>query len=307
MYKIHQKGLPMQQLIDLLNSIKLPIEIPLLLHSPVVHFAIAIPVIALLLEITNIFIKRRCVGVISSLLLLLAVIVYFAAFFTGKTDGSEAKSLLSADGKEELEAHKLLGTYLVLGVSVLFILKLIFAAMSSRAAKIIFTLILAAFVGFALKQGKDGGELVFKYGANVQAVSAMDDKIMELEEELDSCKNELETCKTKKQEPTVVTPQATQSSAPQTSSSSEEAASSEASQESEEEVEVSVSSITTTSQESSQEVSSSSNSEATIQEEVLEQIKGAASGAAQKVENAIHQKSEETHAPSTEEPQTPHE
>ena len=186
----------MQELIALLDGIKLPFEIPLLLHPVAVHFAIALPIVALLLEVSNIFVKRKCVGVISSLLLLLAALVYIAAFFTGKTDGSEAYSLLSAEGKAALKEHKMLGIYLVYGAGAIFVLKLIFAAISSRVAKLIFTILLAVFVGFALKQGKAGGELVYKYGANVQAVSNLDDKVMELEDELDSCKAKLNKAKT---------------------------------------------------------------------------------------------------------------
>ena len=180
------------ELVQLLDSIKLPFELPLLLHPPIVHFAIAIPIVVLLLEFSNLFVKRKCVGVISSLLLLLATLIYFAAFFAGKTDGSEAYSLLSSDGQKELKAHKLLGIYLVYGISALFLIKLIFAAINNRIAKIFFVILLAVFVGFTLKQGKDGGELVYEYGANVKAVSTMDDKIMELEDKLDSCKSELE-------------------------------------------------------------------------------------------------------------------
>ncbi len=185
----------MDQLVHLLDGIKLPFELPLLLHPPLVHFAIAIPVIALLLEISNIFLKRRCIGVISSLLLLLAVFVYLGAFFAGKTDGSEAYSLLSQAGQEELKEHKTFGIYLVYGIGIVFILKLIFASINKTLAKAFFALILAIFVALVLKQGKDGGELVYKYGANVAPVSAMDDKIMDLEDEVDTLKSELEKCK----------------------------------------------------------------------------------------------------------------
>lgn len=185
----------MNQLIALLDGIKLPIDIPLLMHPPIVHFAIAIPLIALLLEISNVFLKRRCIGVISSLLLLLGVVVYFAAFFSGKTDGKEAYALLSQAGQEELKEHKTLGIYLVYGMGIVFVLKLIFASINKTLAKAIFALILAIFVALVLKQGKDGGELVYKYGANVAPVSAMDDKIMDLEDEVDTLKSELEKCK----------------------------------------------------------------------------------------------------------------
>ncbi len=186
----------MDQLVHLLDGIKLPFELPLLLHPPLVHFAIALPVIALLLEISNIFLKRRCIGVISSLLLLLAVFVYLGAFFAGKTDGSEAYALLSQAGQEELKEHKTFGIYLVYGIALVFILKLIFASINKTLAKAFFALILAIFVALVFKQGKDGGELVYKYGANVAPVSAMDDKIMDLEDEVDTLKSDLEKCKT---------------------------------------------------------------------------------------------------------------
>ena len=185
----------MNQLTAILDGIKLPIDLPLLMHPPIVHFAIAIPLIALLLEISNVFLKRRCIGVLSSVLLLFGVIVYFAAFFSGKTDGKEAYALLSHAGQEELKEHKTLGIYLVYGMGIVFILKLIFASINKTLAKAIFALILAIFVALVLKQGKDGGELVYKYGANVAPISTMDDQIMDLEDEIDSLKSELDKCK----------------------------------------------------------------------------------------------------------------
>ena len=206
----------MNQLIALLDGIKLPIDIPLLMHPPIVHFAIAIPLIALLLEISNVFLKRRCIGVISSLLLLLGVVVYFAAFFSGKTDGKEAYALLSQAGQEELKEHKTLGIYLVYGMGIVFVLKLIFASINKTLAKAIFALILAIFVALVLKQGKDGGELVYKYGANVAPVSALDDKIMDLEDEVDTLKSELEKCKSAaKPAAAAPTPAKTESAEPQ--------------------------------------------------------------------------------------------
>ena len=184
----------MDALVQLLDGLKLPFAIPLLAHPPLVHFAVALPIIALLLEIVNLFIRRKCVGVTSAFLLLLATGVYVAAFFAGKHDGSEAYALLDAAGKAELKEHKLLGIYLVYGIGLVFILKLIFASFSSRIAKLLFVLILATFVGFVLKQGKDGGELVYKYGANVAKVSQMDDEIMDLEDKVDSCNTTLQQC-----------------------------------------------------------------------------------------------------------------
>ena len=282
----------MQELIALLDGIKLPVEIPLLLHPAVVHFAIALPVVALLLEVSNIFIKRKCVGVISSMLLFLAAIVYIAAFFTGKTDGSEAYSLLSSEGKEELKEHKILGIYLVYGIGAIFVLKLIFAAISSRVAKLIFTILLAVFVGFALKQGKDGGELVYKYGANVKALSSMDDKVMELEDALDSCKEKLK----KHQNTPAQQPQTNQSNeaTPNTSTQSTEQTASSSTETKE--------SSSTTSQAVESNESQEITIPTTIQEKAkaaLEQIKGKAEEAVETLKSSAEQVKHETSMPQT--------
>ncbi len=257
----------MDQLVHLLDSLKLPFEVPILMHPISVHFAIAIPVIVMLIEIVNLFIKRKCLGVISSLLLLLAVGIYIGAFFTGKADGSETAALLSPDGKELLKQHKMLGIYLVYAMGALFILRLIVAAFQGILSKLFFIIVLAIFMGFMFKQGKMGGELVYTYGANVKAVSQMDDKVMELEDKLEECKSKLEQSSTPSQQPA------------QTSSSEEVSSSSTQSSESSSE----------SSQES--EAQSSSSSAALIQkaQEALEQIKGAASSAAAAVEGNISQ------------------
>jgi len=180
--------------LTILDQVKLPFALPHLLHPPIVHFAVAIPVIILLIEIVNLFIKKRCLNVTSFFLVTLALFIFAAAFFTGKVDGKAAYSLLSDAGQSELKEHKLLGMYLVYGIAALFIIKVITMAMSSTLARAFFVVLLALFIGFTFKQGKDGGELVYSYGANVKIVKAMDDKIFEFEDKLDSTKEELQKC-----------------------------------------------------------------------------------------------------------------
>ncbi len=64
---------------DLLNQLKipfeLPFEVPVGLHSPIVHFAVAIPVIIILLEFFNIFFRRRALSVFSLLLTRLVLLL----------------------------------------------------------------------------------------------------------------------------------------------------------------------------------------------------------------------------------------
>ncbi|HEY9189883.1 MAG TPA: hypothetical protein VIM88_03375, partial [Sulfurovum sp.] len=95
-----------------LPKIELPFDIPVLMHPPVDHFAIALPVVILLLELINLVAKKRAVSVLSLFFIVLTVIAVFAAYLTGNVDGKEAFILLSEEGQAELKAHKLLGTYL---------------------------------------------------------------------------------------------------------------------------------------------------------------------------------------------------
>lgn len=170
--------------------ITLPFEVPVLLHPPLVHFAIVLPVVILLLEFVNLFMKKRAVSVVSLSFLTLLVVVLFGAFFTGKADGSEAFDALSGDAKELLKEHKLLGTYLVYGSIVLLLLKFLNLT-KVGALRVLYMLALAGFVFFTLHQGKEGGELVYKHGTNVEALADMDEKAFDLEEELEEANEEL--------------------------------------------------------------------------------------------------------------------
>ena len=173
----------------------LPIEIPLLVHPIAVHFAIVLPIVILLLELSNLIFKRRALSVTSLLFMLLVVVVYFAAFFTGKVDGSEAGPLLSAAGKEELQEHKLIGTYLVYATIVLVAVKSFSMLMARGWAKGLFFLVLILFIAASLKQGKDGGELVYEHGANIELVSTHEDTIDDLNDKIEELEEQLEQSK----------------------------------------------------------------------------------------------------------------
>ncbi len=173
----------------------LPFELPLLLHSVAVHFAIALPVIILLLELSNLVFKKRALSVTSLMFMILLVVVYFAAFFTGKVDGSEAGPLLSSVGKEELKEHKLIGTYLVYASIVLVAVKAFSMLVARGWAKGLSILILVLFVAGSLKQGRDGGELVYEHGANNKLVSAHEDTIDDLNDALKELEAKLDAAK----------------------------------------------------------------------------------------------------------------
>jgi uncharacterized membrane protein len=165
-------------------EIPLPFEIPALLHPPVDHFIIALPIVVLLLEIINLFAKKRAIGVVSFFLLILTVVAAVAAYLTGTVDGKAAWDLLTEVGQSELKDHKVLGTYLMLASGVVLVFKLLSSMIQRGLMKALYLFVLIFFVVGILKQGKEGGELVYKHGANVQIVKVKDDALFDCQDDL---------------------------------------------------------------------------------------------------------------------------
>jgi len=184
---------------DLLSQLKIPFElpfdVPVGLHSPVVHFAVAIPIIIILLEFFNIFFRKRSLSIFSLFLTLLLATVMIGAYYTGVSDGQEAYDALINAGKQELKEHKELGILLVYASLVLVAFKLFFMLFKGAVSRILFLFIVIAFTGVILKQGHDGGELVYEYGANNKALQKVLEKNDDLKDELEELKEECETKK----------------------------------------------------------------------------------------------------------------
>ena len=178
-----------------LPKVELPFDIPVLLHAPIDHFAIAIPVVILLLELMNLVLRKKAISGVSFFLILVTVVVTVAAYFTGLVDGKEAYPTLSEAAKATLSEHKTLGTYLMLGTGVLLFFKLLSMLTGKGIMKALYLLLLIVYVVGIFEQGKEGGELVYKYGANVEQVKTLDDKIFDLEEALEEAAEKTEAVK----------------------------------------------------------------------------------------------------------------
>jgi len=165
-------------------EVPLPFDIPVLMHPPIAHFIIALPIIVLLLEIINLFAKKRAIGLVSFFLIILTSVAAVAAYLTGTVDGKEAWDFLSQAGQSELKEHKLFGTYLMLASAILLLFKLLSAMIQRGLMKGLFLLILIVFVAGILKQGKEGGELVYTHGANVKLVKTMDGELFDCKDDL---------------------------------------------------------------------------------------------------------------------------
>jgi len=174
-----------------LPKVELPFDIPVLLHPPVDHFMIALPVVILVLELINLMMKKKALSGFSFFLIILTVVVGAAAYFTGLVDGKEAYPALSEAAKTALTEHKLLGTYLMLATVVVLFFKLL-SMFGGGFLKAIYLLVLITFVAGIFKQGQEGGELVYKYGMNVEKVKVLDDELFDVKEELEEAKEELE-------------------------------------------------------------------------------------------------------------------
>ena len=152
-----------------LPKVILPFDVPTLIHPAITHFIIAIPVVILLLELINLSSKKRALSMFSLFLILLVVVSSALAYLTGITDANSAYDTLTAQAKAEVNQHKLLGIYLMLASALLLLLKL-FSLFKNTFLRAIYMLTLIAFVAGVFYQGKDGGELVYKYGVNVATV-----------------------------------------------------------------------------------------------------------------------------------------
>jgi len=172
-------------------EISLPLEIPEIIHPAIVHFVIAIPVVILLLEIYNLAAKRRTISAFSLFMLIVVAVAMFGAYLTGSVDGKAAWDLLSTEAQTDLKAHKLLGMYLVYGSLALVVFKLLFMAIRKTIGRVIFILILVGFIAATLFQGKEGGELVYKYGANIEKVADMASNGDDAKEELEEAEEKL--------------------------------------------------------------------------------------------------------------------
>jgi len=176
-------------------ELPIPVQIPELIHPAIVHFVIAIPIVILLLELYNLAVKRRSISVFSLILLLIVAVAMFGAYLTGGVDGKAAWDALGAEGQSELKEHKLLGMYLVYASLGLVIFKLLFMAIGKTFGRILFILILGGFIAVTLNQGKEGGELVYKYGANNEAVADAKSELDDIIEERDELQEKVDEAK----------------------------------------------------------------------------------------------------------------
>lgn len=153
-------------------DLPLPIAIPEMMHPAIIHFAVALPVIIILLELINLAVRRKLLGSISFVLMVLMALVYLGAYLTGTVDANRAKDLLSPETKALLDAHKNGGIWLVYGSLGVILLKIISVAVKKILVRIVYLLVLVLFFWGATGVVQDGCALTYKHGVNVQKAAA---------------------------------------------------------------------------------------------------------------------------------------
>jgi uncharacterized membrane protein len=138
-----------------------------MLHPASAHFAIVLPILALVLGISYLIKPSELMSKVSTRFMLFAAIFITVAFFTGKNDGGEAYVLLSNDGQLLLKEHKSFALYLVFAIWIATVVKMFGCLKSVLKAEMFAVLLVAIISGAVLYQGKMGGELTYTYGANV--------------------------------------------------------------------------------------------------------------------------------------------
>ena len=139
-----------------------------MLHPVSAHFAITLPIIALVLGLVYLYKPSEVMSKISTRFMVFATLFIVVAFFTGKEDGSEVYALLSNDGQLLLREHKDFALYLLIGMVAATAVKFFGCFKQNKTIEIAGIVLVGLVAIGVLYQGKMGGELTYTYGAHVE-------------------------------------------------------------------------------------------------------------------------------------------
>jgi len=140
-----------------------------MLHPPIVHFAMVLPLVALVFSFIYLLKRDATMSKVSSRTTLLAAFAMAAAWYTGSQAGPEIHSFLSVEGKEELMEHKALGLYLAIAMGVIAVIQMAGCYMKKFTIEALAVVLLLGATVMTFAQGKDGGEIVYEHGMPFKA------------------------------------------------------------------------------------------------------------------------------------------
>jgi len=168
---------------DVVNGALSQLPFHFMPHPALVHFALVLPLLALLFHLMALATKNISYRRASSLLFFLGFIAVLLTALTGRLAGPDVAPLLSGEGKALFKEHMEMGYILAVFYILLFVLKLLSIFIKKRAFRAVMALLMVAGVAGLFVQAQHGGELVYKYAAGVELPDEFDDDDDEDEEE----------------------------------------------------------------------------------------------------------------------------
>mgnify|MGYP006921590396 FL=1 len=142
-----------------------------MLHPAAAHFAIALPIISLILGIIYLIRPSEVMSKVSSRFLIMAAVFMVIAYFTGKNDAKVALETLDALDYAKAPAllgeHAKMGMYLAISLSVVALINMFGCYKKIFKLELLAVALVAAISATTFYQGKMGGELTYQHGLNV--------------------------------------------------------------------------------------------------------------------------------------------
>ncbi|MEA3371159.1 MAG: DUF2231 domain-containing protein [Campylobacterota bacterium] len=163
----------------------------MMLHPATVHFAMVLPLVALVFGLIYLVKRDEAMSKLSSRITVVAAIAMGIAWYTGSQAGPEVYDYLSEAGQKELMEHKSLGLYLAIAMGVIALLKFLGCQLKSFMLEALAVLLLFGATAVTFAQGKDGGEIVYNYGMPFKSYM-IEDSLYEAQAEAEEAEEDSE-------------------------------------------------------------------------------------------------------------------
>jgi len=159
----------------------------ILLHPPLVHFAIVLPMVALVFQLAFSVSNNYSYSQWSARFLIVSALIMIGAWYTGGLEGKDVYPLLTEEGQEVLKSHKNLGLYVMIATVILAIVKVVACKSRNVVLETIVFVGLLAIASSVAYQGLIGGEVVYKHGGGIEkhsdGLDCLDDPSLYIEDE----------------------------------------------------------------------------------------------------------------------------
>lgn len=145
-----------------------------MLHPATVHFAMVLPVVASVFGVIYLVTKSEGMSKISARSAFVAALAMIGVWYTGSQAGPQIYDYLSQEGQATLIAHKNLGLYLAIAMSIIALVQMAGCKMQKFLIQAVGIVALLVATATTLYQGKMGGQIVYNYGMPFKSYMIMD-------------------------------------------------------------------------------------------------------------------------------------